>query len=100
MTKRNTPLGTSETDALVMRYLARRGIDHRDVMAYEIRRAAQQSVITLEMWFSDEPAGAEVTGLDKVKPEFLPGLPRASVDSPYIVGERGPEAYIPPHHQV
>ena len=49
--------GQGETDALVMRYFQRVGIEPNYVTAYSITRDSQGgSTITVEMLFDDEPA--------------------------------------------
>ena len=57
MVKRMISFGSSETDALVMRWLADNGIDHKLVRAYAIERSRDDnSTITLTMHFNDRPA--------------------------------------------
>ena len=48
------PFGSSETDALVMRWLATQKITPDMVMGYKIGRdAGGTSTIELQMWFDD-----------------------------------------------
>lgn len=57
MTKTMIGFGISETDALVMRWLADNGIDHKLVSAYMIGRDSDgNSTIFLTMHFNDRPA--------------------------------------------
>ena len=57
MAKRIVPFGTSETDELVKRYLARGPINPTDVLGYRIERSAERGgVLTLTLFFQDESA--------------------------------------------
>ena len=57
MAKGLIPFGHSATDQLVMNFLQRLGVDHRNVLGYDISRDAGRSEITLRMIFDDQPAG-------------------------------------------
>lgn len=85
------PWPTSELDHLVARWAERHGVDMaKDVSGYTIwRDATSSSVISLDMYFDDAPAEAEVA--DDVSRET------SAVVQRYLVGEKGPEM-VPPDY--
>lgn len=86
MPKVHVPWPKSEMDRLVQRFFDREGIDNRRITGYRLDRR-NDSITTIEvtMIFDDEPAQADVTGIDK--PPGSEALPRVSTDNPNIVKE-------------
>lgn len=73
MAKYHTPFGESAVDQVVKRFFERKGINPDDVSAYTLRRSVTDfGTIAVEMYFDDEPAEVETTGIGQTERASLP----------------------------
>ena len=76
MAKKYYAWGKSATDAIVGRFLERKGISPADISGYTITRNIEDpGTITLSMHWDDEPAEAEIYSNNSQATEIRPWRP-------------------------